>query len=129
MTTSKTIAGLIGPTLIAIGATILLDLSTWPFLLEQFSHDPALIYLSGLLLFVAGLAIVRAHNRWTVGWPMLVTVLGWLAVLGGLLRMLFPIQFGQLALGLAPRTGVLSAVAAVLLVAGVFLSFKAYRRE
>jgi hypothetical protein len=129
MTTSKTIAGLIGPTLIAIGATILLNLSSWPFLLEQASRDPALIYLSGVLLFVAGFAIVRAHNRWTAGWPVLVTVLGWLAVLGGLLRMLFPIQLGQLALGLASKTAVLSAVAVVLLLVGAFLSFKAYRRE
>jgi hypothetical protein len=33
---------------------------------------------------VAGLAIVRAHNGWKEGWPVLVTVLGWFAILGGL---------------------------------------------
>jgi hypothetical protein len=33
-------------------------------------------------LFIAGLAIVRVHNRWTNGWPVLVTILGWLFVLG-----------------------------------------------
>src|SRR5690242_14183385 len=33
------------------------------------------------LLFVAGLAIVRVHNVWVGGWPVLVTVLGWVAVL------------------------------------------------
>jgi hypothetical protein len=129
MTTSKTIAGLIGPTLIAIAATMLLNLSTLPVLVEEASRDPALIYLSGLLMFIAGFAIVRAHNRWTGAWPVLVTLLGWLALLGGLLRMLFPIQLGQLALGLAPRTGVLSAAAVVLLLIGGFLSFKAYGRE
>ena len=89
MTTSKTIAGLIGLTLVAIAASMLLNIGSFPTLAEQVSRDPALIFVSGILLFVAGLAIVRVHNRWTNGWPVLVTVLGWLFVLGGLARMLF----------------------------------------
>ena len=80
MKTSKTIAGLIGPTLVAIAASMLLNIGSFPALAEQVSRDPALIFVSGILLFVAGLAIVRVHNRWTDGWPVLVTVLGWLAV-------------------------------------------------
>jgi hypothetical protein len=90
MTTSKTIAGLIGPTLVAIAASMLLNIGSFPALAEQVSRDPALIFVSGILLFVAGLAIVRVHNRWTNGWPVLVTVLGWLFVLGGLAECFFP---------------------------------------
>ncbi|TYO68447.1 FHIPEP family type III secretion protein [Bradyrhizobium hipponense] len=84
MTTSKTIAGLIGPTLVAIAAGMLLNIGSFPELAEQVSRNPALIFVSGALLFVAGLAIVRAHNRWTKEWPVLVTLLGWLAILSGL---------------------------------------------
>jgi hypothetical protein len=69
MTTSKTIAGLIGPTLVAIAAGMLLNIDSFPALAEQVSRDPALIFVSGILLFVAGLAIVRVHNSWTNGWP------------------------------------------------------------
>ncbi|SDH07615.1 hypothetical protein SAMN05216338_100564 [Bradyrhizobium sp. Rc2d] len=69
MTTSKTIAGLIGPTLVAIAAGMLLNIGSFPELAEQVSRDPALIFVSGILLFVVGLAIVRAHNRWTKEWP------------------------------------------------------------
>ncbi len=42
------------------------------------------------MLFVAGLSIVRAHNRWKDGWPVLVTLMGWFAILGGLARMFAP---------------------------------------
>ena len=73
MTTSKTIAGLIGPTLVAIAAGMLLNIGSFPALAEQVSRDPALIFVSGILLFVAGLAIVRVHNRWTTAsmvWPL-----------------------------------------------------------
>lgn len=34
--------------------------------------------LIGPVLFVAGLAVIRAHNRWRLDWTLLVTVLGWL---------------------------------------------------
>ena len=105
MTTSKTIAGLIGPTLVAIAASMLLNIGSFPALAEQVSRDPALIFVSGILLFVAGLAIVRVHNRWTNGWPVLVTVLGWLFVLGGLARMPFPTGLAAIAAGIGQITG------------------------
>jgi len=129
MTTSKSIAGLIGPTLVVGAVAVLLNLGIWPTLVEQGFRDPALIFVSGFPLFVAGLAIVRAHNRWERSWPVLVTVVGWLALLGGLSRILFPTQLAPVAVGAVQITGVLPAVATVFLVVGAFLSFKGYSRE
>lgn len=129
MTASKSIAGLIGPTLVAGAVAVLLNLGTWPVLVEQGFRDPALIFVSGFPLFVAGLAIVRAHNHWAGGWPVLVTVVGWLALLGGLSRILFPTRLVAVAVGAVRTTGVLPAVAIVLLMIGAFLSFKGYSRE
>jgi hypothetical protein len=37
---------------------------------------PPVVYLSGVLMFVAGLAIARAHNRWAWDWTVLVTMTG-----------------------------------------------------
>ena len=34
----------------------------------------------------AGLAIVLVHNVWTFDWRVIITILGWLAVLGGIFR-------------------------------------------
>src|ERR1700730_5197871 len=112
MTTSKTIAGLIGATLVAIAASMLLNIGSFPELAEQVSRDPALIFVSGIL-FVAGLAIVRVHNRWTNGWPGLVTVLGWLAVFSGLARMLFPTGLAAIAGGFCQNIGAIIAAAIV----------------
>jgi hypothetical protein len=129
ITTSKMIAGLMGPTLVAIAAALLVNFASFPELVGQISREPGLIFLSGILLFVAGLAIVRAHNIWEGGWPVLVTVLGWLAILSGLVRMLFPTQLAAIAAALAHRPGGIIASAIVLLVLGGFLSFKGYSRD
>ena len=129
MNTSKSIAGLVGPTFVAAAIAVLLNLRAWPALVEQGFHDPALIFQSGFPLFVAGLAIVRAHNRWEGSWPVLVTLVGWLALLGGLSRILFPTRLGPIAVAAVQSSGVLPAVAIVFLVVGAFLSFKGYSRE
>jgi len=129
MTTSKSIAGLIGPTFVMGAVAVLLNLGTWPALVEQGFRDPALIFESGFPLFVAGLAIVRAHNRWRGGWPVLVTIVGWFVLLAGFSRILFPTRLAPIAVGAVQRPGVLPAVAIVFLVVGAFLSFKGYSRE
>jgi hypothetical protein len=128
MTTSKSIAALIGPTLVAIAVAMLLNLGSFPALAQQASRDPALIFLSGILSFVAGLAILRVHNIWTAGWPVLVTVLGWLAIIGGLIRLFFPFQLGAMATGLGQNTVIVIAILLVFLLAGIFLSFKGWSR-
>ena len=126
MVISKSIAGLIGPTLVAVAAALLLNLGSISAVLEPLSRDPALVLIYGMLLFVAGLAIVRVHNRWAADWSILVTILGWLLIVGGLVRMLFPLRLAAMAGDFAQNAGVMAVVAVLLLAIGAFLSFKAY---
>ena len=126
METSKAIAGLIGPTLVAVAAALLLNIASISAVLEPLSRNPALVLIYGIFLFVAGLAIVRFHNRWVRNWTMLVTIVGWLLIIGGLVRMLFPLRFAEVTGDFAQSSGTMAAVATVVLTVGAFLSFKAY---
>jgi hypothetical protein len=78
------------------------------------------VYLNGTLLLVGGVAIVQGHNRWSWGWPLVVTLTGWGVVALGLVRMIAPAA-PQLAEG-----GMTNAVFIALLALGAFLSFKGY---
>ena len=49
-----------------------------------------LIYLSGVLALTVGLAIIAVDNDWKWHWPLIITVVGWLALIGGTVRMLGP---------------------------------------
>ena len=128
MSRSKMLAGLIGPTLLAIGAALLVNVALFPTFVLQVSRDPLLLFLTGILLFVAGLAIVRSHNVWSGGWPVLVTALGWLAIMGGLLRMLFPAQLAAMAGSVADTPAAPIAGGIIALLVGAFLSLKGYSR-
>jgi hypothetical protein len=113
---SKTIAGLAGPTLVVLTLSEAMNFHIWSV------NIAPVTYLNGFILFVAGLAIVRVHNRWTVGWPVMVTLLGWGVLLGGLYRMFAP--EAQQAGDTAPTYVVL----AIGLVVGIVLTFNAYAR-
>ena len=122
---SRLIAGFIGPLLAAMGVAMLVNRELFPVIIDQISHDYGLIIVSGMLSLLAGIAIVRVHNIWS-GWQAIVTVLGWLAIAGGLARMWAPQMAGPFADSFAGRPAVLLFAAVVLLALGGFLSYKAY---
>jgi hypothetical protein len=120
MPESKRIAGIAGPTIIAMVA------SEFP-LVQPHLYDaqiPPVVYLSGVLMFVAGLAIVRTHNHWARDWTLLVTLSGWFGLLLGLFRM-FAASFYQRAAAETSAT-VFMMLEGVLLICGIILTFKAY---
>ena len=122
MTDSRRLAGLVGPTLIAIAVTEWLHVDV--FLAAMGPAFGPHVYLNGTLLFVAGLAIVRAHNVWSLGWPVLLTLVGWFSMLVGLGRMAAPLA----AQAAGENFAVLYGSLVVVLVAGVVLTYQGYVR-
>ena len=126
MAHSKLIAGFIGPLLAAMGLAMLVNRDLFPAMIGQLAQSYGLIFLSGILSLLGGIAIVRVHNVWSGGWPIIVTVLGWLAIAGGLVRMWFPQQAGPIAERFAGNSSALLVAGIVVLALGAFLSYKAY---
>ena len=123
MATSRHVAGLAGPTIVAM------VVSEFP-LVQPHLYDaqiPPVVYLSGVLLFVAGLAIVRAHNRWVWEWPVLVTLTGWFAGALGLFRMFAASAYQRGAANTSST--VFMVLQGFLLLCGLILTVKAYSRE
>lgn len=119
MARSKHLAGLLGPSLIAVTLTESINADIF---INTSAH---LVYLNGALLFVAGLAIVRTHNLWIARWPVLITLMGWTCLLVGLARMTAPVS----ALQAAQYPTAVQALTVLLFVIGIILSVYAYRRE
>jgi hypothetical protein len=133
MSGSRLVAGLFGLVLIGLALSDAAKLHIW-------TNTPASVaYLSSALLFVGGLIVVLVHNRWTGGWHVLLTLLCWLAIVGGLawhIALLgWPAVAGALArfatapwlgrLGIKTSSDLLAEIE-VLLASGMFLIFAAY---
>jgi hypothetical protein len=94
MSKSQYIARLIGPVLLIIGigmvAGTFVEGESYSSLMKEFIGGRALIFITGVLGLLAGLAIVNAHNLWVADWRVLVTVLGWLFIVRGVTNLVFP---------------------------------------
>lgn len=114
MDTSRNIAAIMGPTLMASTGLETLNFHIWDGI------HPTTVFNNGLLWFMGGLAVIRFHNLWVRDWRVIITLLGWMSVVAGLFRMTFP-DSGQAEAGLGTF-----AVIGLLFSAGLLISWKAY---
>ena len=122
------IARLIGPALVVIGVGMLLNEATYAAMIAEAVRSPTTIYLSGLLSLLPALAILNVHRTWTADWRVIITILGWLMVIGGVIRIVLPQLTATLATTLYSASVGLTIFAVVALVLGGYLSFEGYRR-
>ncbi|WP_349436217.1 hypothetical protein [Pararhizobium sp. A13] len=128
MDRSLFLARLLGPTFAAVALGMLINLGMYETMIAEALHFGILFYLSGLLSLLAGLAIVNLHNRWQMDWRVIITALGWLMTIGGIIRIVLPQV--AIATGSTIYSGRASTVVAALIIGtlGAFLSVKGYMR-
>ena len=88
MQTSIFLARLLGPLLLLPGVGLLINQRAFRTMASEVIGSVTLVYLFGLMDFAAGLAIVLVHNVWVADWRVLITLLGWLLLVRGLVRVL-----------------------------------------
>jgi hypothetical protein len=129
MNTSKYIARLMGPVLLIIGIGMALGLvmeTDYSSLMKEFIGNRAVIFLTGILALLAGVAIVNEHNLWVPDWRLIITILGWLFVVRGIMLLVFPAVVPTVGEHIvASGRGVLAG-AAVNFVLGAILSIMGY---
>lgn len=73
--------------------------------IENYYQNPGLILFTGILTLILGLLIVLNFNVWELGPSGLVTLLGWLMLYKGLMRIFAPFSGKDFALKLISGTG------------------------
>lgn len=129
MIISKYIARLMGPVLLIIGIGMALGLmmeSDYSSLMKEFIGNRAVIFLTGILALLAGVAIVNAHNHWVPDWRLIITIIGWLLVLRGIMLLVFPAAVPDFGDHIAASSRGVMAGAAVNFVLGAILCIMGY---
>ena len=126
MERSRFIAKLIGPLCVAAGLGLLFNGEVYKAMFERGLHDHLVIYLSGVISLSVGLAIVVLHNRWVWHWPVIITVFGWLGVIGGAVRMICPQTVEQIGAAALAHPSFLVADGMLAALLGVLISYFGY---
>ena len=90
MELSQFVAQLLGITYLAVGIGFLNSRKHYEKMLNNFVKDPAVMYLGGLMALIIGFLLVTYHNIWVKNWTVLITILGWGALLKGVLLLAIP---------------------------------------
>jgi hypothetical protein len=125
MSTSEFIASLMGPTLIAIALSVLINRGRYTEMIAQVERNYSIVFFAGIVMLVAGLAVVQTHNIWQ-GWPVIVTILGWLLIIGGIIRTLFAPRISTIARPFVEQPMLVLLALLVALSIGAFLTMKGY---
>jgi hypothetical protein len=126
MQTSLFLAQMLGPLFLVMGAGMLLNRDGYREMAEEFLDSRALIYIAGLAAFLPGLAIVLVHNVWVFDWRLIVTLFGWLGLIGGIFRILFPQAVSEIGERMLSSGAAIVAGAIVVLAVGGVLTFYGY---
>jgi uncharacterized membrane protein HdeD (DUF308 family) len=88
---SKTyLASVMGAYLVIFGLLMLIQYTHIQAVLKEVVAKKSLVFISGIISAILGLLMVFSHNVWTHNWQVVVTVMAWLVLLTGLLRLFFP---------------------------------------
>ncbi len=126
MDTSLFLAKLIGPVLLTVSAAMLINQVNMREMATDFLEHRGLIFLAGILTLLGGLAIVLTHNVWVLGWPVVITIFGWLLVIGGVFRIVFPDSVKSIGQTMLDKPGLMTGGGIVQGVIGAWLCYVSY---
>lgn len=125
MENSIFLAKVIGLYLLIAGLMLLIRRGAVGEVIDELTRSPALVAFAGSISLAIGLLLVVSHNHWSRDWTVVVTLLGWLALLQGVIRLFYPegvVRWGK-TLASAGATG---AAGVIVFAIGGFLAYRGF---
>ena len=126
MQASAVISQILGLTYVIVGIGLLLNPANYQSILKGFCESPALSYLGGLLALIFGLTILVFHHAWSADWTVIITLVGWLAIIKGSVLVAYPSAVLQPSRRILAQPARLRVWSIFPIALGLFLSIKGY---
>ena len=114
---------LLGPFFVVLDVTAVARASDMQSLLSQFEANSMWTFVTGAFILLFGLTIVAAHQNWHGAAAVIVSLLGWLIVLRGVLLVAFPKFFISLANDMIGAQGWWITACVVFALVGLYLTY------
>ena len=90
MDISVVIAQVLGIFFVVVGIAMVANGKATAGAIEESVAHKGIVFMWGVFALLTGAVIVVLNNVWTAGLPLLVTILGWLALIKGVFILLAP---------------------------------------
>jgi uncharacterized protein YjeT (DUF2065 family) len=108
---------------IAVGVGIFINPDFYKKLFEDFIENAAVMYIGGIMALVVGYVILIFHNTWTKDLSVIITIVGCLALIKGILILIRPKMIIALSKAIMQKEGILKIEAIVVIILGLIFAF------
>lgn len=108
---------------VAIGIGMLINPDIYKKLFEDFIDNGTALYFGGIMALVIGYLLVTFHNTWTKDFSVIITVLGWIALLKGILILVRPKAMIALTKAIIKKESTLKIMSVFVIIVGLLFSF------
>ncbi|KTD56427.1 hypothetical protein [Legionella shakespearei] len=94
--------------------------------MTEVMEQRGLLFILAIITLILGLMMVTVHNVWVLAWPVIITLIAWLTLIGGIVRLFCPdtaIRMGNAFLNDPVK---MKIAALIFLIIGLFLLFEVY---
>ncbi|SDW14015.1 hypothetical protein SAMN05444411_101143 [Lutibacter oricola] len=84
------IAKIIAVIYLAFGVGLIVNSNYYRKVILKLLNDATYIILGGIIAIIIGFFIVENHNYWVKNWTVIITIIGWVALIKGVLLLAFP---------------------------------------
>jgi len=93
METSILIAKIIGIVYTALGVGLIINKKYYKSIFEKMLSNTSFLFMGGLFAIIIGVLIIENHNYWRKDWTVVITIIGWAAIIKGIFLIAFPKSF------------------------------------
>jgi len=90
MNLSILIAMIISVIYIASGIAVLLGTLKISAFVDEFEKSATLKFISGCVGIILGMILINYHNIWVKNWTIIITIISWIILVGGVIVVIFP---------------------------------------
>lgn len=124
MDISHLLARILGIMMIVLYGGFLINQKFYQQIGKDMVKNPIFLLLSGFISLLCGLLIIQIHPFWVLNWTILITLLGWILILNGICRLVFPEHVLKLSHKLMDRhLAFVNGGAVVMFLIGLYLSY------
>ena len=107
---------------LAIGIGMLINKDLYKKMFNDFIENIACLYFGGIMALVVGFLLVTFHNTWTKDLSVIITILGWMALIKGILILVLPKIMVALTKAMVESNKFLKIESVIIIIVGLALA-------
>jgi hypothetical protein len=108
---------------LSVGIGIAVNSDLYKKIFRDFVENTTCLYFGGIMALVVGFLLVTFHNTWTKDFSVIITILGWMALIKGVTILVLPKVMVALTKAMVEKENFFKIESVIIIILGLGLAF------